>query len=81
MASGDKIGMALCIIKPLNDVRQEFSMPTGNTSPILPPSSIFAVWLCGKSRQLNKCTNMYVPSFLCVHVVCACSTMNYATPP
>ena len=23
--SGDKIGMALCIIKPLNDVRQKFS--------------------------------------------------------
>ena len=34
---GDKIGMDLCIIKPLNDVRQKFSVPTGNTSPILPP--------------------------------------------
>ena len=40
MAS-DKIVMPLCIIKPLDDVRQKFSvqttMPTGNTSPILPP--------------------------------------------
>ena len=57
-------------------------MPTGNTRPILPPSSIVVVWLCGKIRQLNTCTNMYVHSFLCVCVVCICSTMNihnYAT--
>ena len=25
MAIGDKIGMAFCIIKPLNDVRRKFS--------------------------------------------------------
>ena len=35
---GDKIGMAFCII---NDVRQQTTMPTDNTSPILLPS---AVW-------------------------------------
>ena len=46
--------------------------------------SIIVVWLCGKIRQLNTYTNMYIHSFLCVHVVCVCSTMflhNYATPP
>ena len=39
--SGDKVGMDLCIIKPLNDVRRKFSADHyayGNTSPILPPS-------------------------------------------
>ena len=36
---GDKIGMALCIIKPLNDVRPlQTTMPADNTSPILPLS-------------------------------------------
>ena len=48
------------------------TMPTGNTSPILPPSSIIVVWLCG---QLNACTNMYIHTFLCVHVACVCSTI------
>ena len=47
------------------------TMPTGNTSPIIPPSIV--VWLCGKIRQLNTCTDMYIHSFLCVHVVCVCS--------
>ena len=52
-----------------NDVRRSFlqtTMPTGNTSPILPPSSIIVVWLCGKIRQLSTCTNMSLFS------VCAC---------
>ena len=70
---GDKIGMTLCIIKPLNDVRRgsslQTTMPTGNTSPIVPPSSIIVVWLCGKIRQLNTCTNMYIHSLFSV---CAC---------
>ena len=51
--SGDKIGMSLCIIKPLNDVRCKFSadtMPAGNTSCTY--SSIIVV--------LNTCTNMYL---------------------
>ena len=30
---GDKIWMALCILKPLNDVRWKFSADHGNTSP------------------------------------------------
>ena len=36
--------------------------------------------LCGKMRQLHTST---IHSFLCVHVVCVCSTMNThnATPP
>ena len=51
-------------------------MPTGNTSPILP--STIVVWLCGK---LNTCTNMYIHSFLCVHVACVCSTINFAATP
>ena len=52
-------------------------MPTGNTSPILPPSTCtIVVWLCGKIRQLNTCTNMYIHSFLCVRVACVCSTIT-----
>ena len=33
---------------------------------------LVVVWLCGKIRQLNTCTNIH--SFLCVHVTC-CSTI------
>ena len=36
------------------------------------------VWLCGKIRQR---TNMYIHSFLRVHVACVCSTINYAATP
>ena len=32
--------------------------------------STIVVWLCGKIRQLNACTNIYIHSFLCVHVAC-----------
>ena len=71
---GDKIGMTL---KPLNHVRRKFSAdhyaPTGNTSPILPPSSsIIVVWLCGKIRQLHTCTNMYIHSLFSVCACCMC---------
>ena len=59
---GDKIGMTLCIIKPLNGSSLQTTMPTGNTSPILPPSSIIVVWLCGKIRKLTTCTSMYIHS-------------------
>ena len=56
---GDKVEMALC-----TDGSLQTTMPTGNTSPILPPSSsIIVVWLCGK-------INMYY-SLFCVCAVLA----------
>ena len=38
MAKGDKIGMALCILKPLPCETEVVCGPIGNTSPILPPT-------------------------------------------
>ena len=40
-------------------------MPTGNNTCTI------VVWLCGK---INTCTNMFIHSFLCVHV---CNLHNY----
>ena len=40
---GDKIGMDLCIINPLDGSSLQTTMPTGNTSPILPPSIYIAL--------------------------------------
>ena len=69
---GDKIGIALCVRLNL-----QTTMPTDNTSPILPPtSSIVAVWLCAKVRQLNRCRDICTFTLLCLYVVCVCSTMN-----